>query len=390
RFATDADTTLRVDTLVSSPGSVLEVGTPDQPVDAAVTATIEVADTGPIDVARDPSQLGRGLVLHGTVRMHGADRTDWTALAEAPRSGDDRLVLPDAPTGWQVGDRLVVAGVQPDGTGEEQVSVAAVEGSTAVLDGALSEDHVPPRADLDVHVANLTRNVVVASASKELDRRGHVMFMHNRDVDVANAAFVDLGRTDKTVPLADVVADAATGAICGVDGPVTNPRARYSVHFHRNGVVDDGDRSTVTGSVVEGNPGWGYVNHSSSVDFVDNVAFDVAGAAYNTEAGDETGSFVRNLSVRTHGPGSIPARAEQPTERRETQDFGFAGHGFWLQGPAVDLEGNVAAGATGAGIMVYSEGLIESGVGRAAFGDEAGGEPFPVVQQPLARFTDNS
>ncbi|MEL7210933.1 MAG: G8 domain-containing protein, partial [Actinomycetota bacterium] len=42
RFATDADTTLRVDTLVSSPGSVLEVGTPDQPVDAAVTATIEV------------------------------------------------------------------------------------------------------------------------------------------------------------------------------------------------------------------------------------------------------------------------------------------------------------------------------------------------------------
>ena len=49
----------------------------------------------------------------------------------------------------------------------------------------------------------LTRNVSISSESSVVDRRGHVMFMHNRDVHIANAGFYQLGRTDKSRPIND-------------------------------------------------------------------------------------------------------------------------------------------------------------------------------------------
>lgn len=54
-----------------------------------------------------------------------------------------------------------------------------------------------------------------------------------------------------------------------IAGPRTNIRARYSIHFHRNGINRETPPSLVRGSVVFDNPGWGYVNHSSYVDFID-------------------------------------------------------------------------------------------------------------------------
>ena len=39
------------------------------------------------------------------------------------------------------------------------------------------------------------------SENTAIDRRGQVMFMHRRDVDVENVSFNDLGRTDKLRPL---------------------------------------------------------------------------------------------------------------------------------------------------------------------------------------------
>ena len=58
-------------------------------------------------------------------------------------------------------------------------------------------DHMLPAADLHVHIGNTTRNAVIESQSTETDRRSHLMFMHTRDVQVANAGFYELGRSDK-------------------------------------------------------------------------------------------------------------------------------------------------------------------------------------------------
>ena len=389
RFDPSVDTELRVDTLLSGPGSVVEIGTPETPIAAAVSARIVFADRGPIDLAVDPRQLGRGAIFHGRTVIHGAAKTSFTTLASPPRAGDSLLHLAEVPQGWRVGDRLVIAGTRADATGEETVTITAIDGRSIAIDQPLAFDHLPARDDLAVHVANLTRNVVFASENTALDRRGHVMFMHNPDVAVANAAFEDLGRTNKLEILDPPYFDEE-GEF--VEGTGRNATGRYSVHFHRTGVDAGTAPATVTGSVVAGNPGWGYVNHSSHVDFTDNVAFDVTGAAFNTEAGDEIGSFVGNLAIKLHGS------REEPQARQVHGDFGHAGDGFWLQGPGVRVEDNVVSGATGSGLILYAEALFQDDLGITTFAaanlpDPAaaeGADSVAVTLAPLARFSGNT
>ena len=111
---------------------------------------------------------------------------------------------------------------------------------------------------------------------------------------------ISWGRTDKSQPINDSVVDANWQLVPGTG---TNPRARYAVHFHRTGTVNDGNPAIVVGSAVVDSPGWGYVNHSSYVDMSNNVAFDVHGAAFVTEVGDEIGSFTDNIAIGSTGSG---------------------------------------------------------------------------------------
>ena len=388
RFDPLSTTELKVDTLVSAPKGRLEVGTSAQPIDANHSARIVFADLGPLSVDRDPSLLGRGAVLHGETLVHGAPKRSAIAVARPPRQGDRDLLLEAAPLNWRVGDRLVLAGTSHGADGDELVRIADLDGTRVSLDRPLDMDHLSPRDHLRPHLANLTRNVEFSSESTQLDRRGHVMLMHARDVDIANAAFRDLGRTDK-LKVVDPPYFEKDGTF--VEGTGTNQSGRYSLHFHRNGV----DRSTVparvTGSVVEGSPGWGFVNHSSYVDFVDNVAYDVSGSAFSTEVGDEIGSFKKNYAIRMHGTG------EEPILRQELGDFGHAGDGFWLQGSGVEVVDNVVSGATGSGLILYAEPLFEDGLGLPVFPAASlfdpsgvnGEQTIPVSLVPLAPFRGN-
>src|SRR5262249_41205996 len=148
-----------------------------------------------------------------------------------------------------------------------------------------------------------------------VDRLGHVMFMHNDDVHIGYAGFYRLCRTDKSKPINDPVVQSDWTLKPGTG---TNPRARYAVHFHRTGTLNDGDPATVIGSAVVDSPGWGFVNHSSYVDMTDNVAFNVDGASFVTEVGDEIGGFYDNLAIGTTGTGE----AEAIDAREGIQDFG--------------------------------------------------------------------
>ena len=216
------------------------------------------------------------------------------------------------------------------------------------------------------------------------------MFMHTNDADVNFVSFTDMGRTDKSMPVNDhrFVSDVE-GSI-GAENTVTeelggaNVRGRYSVHFHRGGTEKDGEPAKVNGAVVEGDVGWAYVNHSSNVEFTNNVSYDVTGAAYNTEAGDELGSFINNIAIRTvnqnanplhpslldesgpfPGVGDFEEGVTEPDDRRDLQDYGFEGDGFWLHGANVDVQGNVVSGATGHAYIYWSLGLAEKGKGEA-------------------------
>ncbi|MEO1058384.1 MAG: G8 domain-containing protein, partial [Actinomycetota bacterium] len=307
RFAPDVDTELRVDTVVSAPGGTLEIGSPAAPIDAAATARLTFADDGPIDRQWDPALLSRGAVLYGTTTIHGTATTHRAAVASFPRAGDASITLTDAPAGWRAGDELVITGT--DGpTSDEVRTITRVDGATIALDRPLDAHHVPPADDLDLYVANLSRNVVLSSENPAIDRRGHLMIAHTLAADIRGARFSEMGRTDKSRELDDVeFVDIEPGAV-GWTGEFsalggTNVRGRYSVHFHRGGALPTSEPAVIADSVVTGDPGWAFTNHSSHVDFVRNVAYDSAGAGFFTEAGDETGRWIDNIAIRSVMPG---------------------------------------------------------------------------------------
>lgn len=362
-FDPTTDTELRVDTIISMEGSRLEIGTANAPIQQGVTARVIFADDGPVNRGWDPQQLSRGAVLMGQTEMFGAEKTAWAVLAEHPRAGDTSIEVEGATNGWAVGDELVIAATDPyNPEHDDLVRISAIDGSTITLDRALQYDHVPPVADLDVHVANLTRNIVFTSENTDIAHRGHIMFMHTLDVSISYARFTELGRTDKSVKLDDFsFPDLDDGPT--LVGPGNNVRGRYSLHFHRGGTAPGSIPALVQGSVVTDDPGWAYVNHSANVDFISNVSYHILGGAYQTEAGDEVGSFVGNIALHTINP-EYPLLSDTDELlidiREDAQDFAFQGDAFWLHGGGVRVDDNVVAGASGHAYVYWPEGLIEA------------------------------
>jgi hypothetical protein len=283
-------------------------------------------------------------------------------------------------------------------------------------------DHKAPvqASDLDVHVANLSRNIVISSENTSVTSisgdyrkpRGHLMFMHNLNVDLKYVEANNLGRTDKSIILddwdfSDLDAKQNTGQPVPNGGK--NPRGRYSFHFHRGGLDESvfpakpitplPNPAIVEGCVVNTDPGWGYVNHSARVNFIRNVSYNVVGGAFNTEAGNETGAFIENIAIRTINPQNPILKAPRPRNsylnggptqalsdiREHRQDFAWQGDGFWLHGTGVTVKGNIVAGCTGHAYVYWTDGLIEKGMGMAR-GDIDAHVPaaeFPTQNQAL-------
>lgn len=405
RFATDVNTELKVDTLVTTPSGTLEVGTPNDPVADNVVASIEFADDGPIDRAQDPGLLSRGALLHGKTVVQGAEVTHRTTVTTFPRVGDTSIEVNGPLVGWDAGDEIVITGT--DGpTSDERRIVTSVDGTTVRFDEPLQRDHVPPADDLDLYVANLTRNVRFSSENSQIERRGHLMVMHTLDAQIRGAQFTDMGRTDKSKELTDVDFGEIDPGAVGWEGRFEplggdNVRGRYTVHVHRGGADPSSAPAVIADSVVTGDPGWAFTNHSSHVDFLRNVAYDNAGAGFFTEAGDETGQWIDNIAIRTVMPTFEldDAGAIDPDLRAERQDFGVDGDGFWFQGNRIDIIGNVSAGASAHGIIWWSEALAEADLGRVSSVDVSSlpdpslvpdREQIPVWWAPLGEVRDNT
>ena len=355
RFDTTADTRLVIDTLVVAPTGRLVVGTAADPVGPSVSAEILIAANGDIDTGWDPTLLSRGVISHGTAEIHGAQKVSYLKVAAAPRAGQRTIQLDGVPDGWRPGDRVVLTGTKQLGwfwdndiragryheSQDEERTITQISGSTITLDRDLDFDHVVPRSDLAAYVANTSRSITVRSlggSSLPVHQRGHVMFMHSDDVDVRYASFDDLGRTDKSRPAADQsFFDEVT--------TTTNVKGRYSVHFHKTGTEDQEDPAVVIGNSVSRSPGWGFAHHSSHANFTDNVAFDVFGAAFAAEDGDETGVWLRNIAIKSEGIGWGDWAVKEGADVAR-HDNGRTGDGFFFAGRLVEAAENVAANTT--------------------------------------------
>lgn len=364
-FATNADTKMVIDTFIVSPDGKLTIGTKDKPVQGNVQTEILIADNGAIDTKWDPEQLSRGIISHGTVSIHGQAKTSHLKVTIDPTAGDKTLTLEKAPTNWQVGDEIVLTGTQyvVEGTQDEQRTITAINGNRITLDKALTYNHQTPRSDLKAYVANQSRNIVFATENADKlpsNQRGHVMFMHSDNVDVRYVEFNELGRTDKSKLLDDfkITNENAPKRILDSNGdPITgartNIRGRYALHLHRTGVNGNDKPAVLVGNSVVGSPGWGIVQHDSYAVLENNVAYDVFGAGFVSETGNEIGAWRNNISINNEG------RSGNEKGGAYNHDLGFGGHGFWSQGRLVEIEGNVAAGNTGSGIFYFHRGVDE-------------------------------
>ena len=335
---------MQVETLVVDTTGRLEIGTEATPITADVE--IVITDDGPID---DPMLLGHGIIAHGATEIHGDRKTVHLKVAADPRAGDSSMTLAAAPEGWQVGDTLVLAGTHYDGwhwdkrTGDvvhhppqdEVLRVTDVSGKVVSFTPALRFNHDSPRPDLKTSVANYSRSITIRSENPAVIRRGHVMFMHSGAVDVRYAAFVDLGRTDKSRPAFAVETLPRIA-------PTSNVQGRYPFHFHRTGIA--GDPAIAIGNAVWASPGWGFVHHDSAAIFHQNASFDTFGAGFVAETGNETGRWSENIAIYAKGISwATPKTGHSHADTHERFDLGRTGDGFWFQGRMVDAIGNVAA-----------------------------------------------
>ncbi|MCA9259240.1 MAG: G8 domain-containing protein [Planctomycetales bacterium] len=388
-FATDRNTTMRVDTIVVGIPGKLHIGTEAAPIGDKFVARLTFPDGGPIDTVWDPGLASRGLISLGEVRMYGKETTPFVELAVDPMRGDQELKLASLPLGWRVGDELVIAGVDPIVAefGSERVRIAEISGTSIRLDRALELNHdAPDGFGFSVHVANLSRNIqFLAEDPTVAQQRPHIAFVQNPNVVVENVLVDGFGRTDKTKPATDpVVVDNV------LQSGGENARARYALHFHHTGVDPDVAPGVLRGNVVINSPGWGYVNHQSHVVMEDNVAFDVVGAAFVGEDGNEIGAMRNNLAINAFGT-AFTGVSSGPLARKEIHDFGYNGHGFWMQGPGIELEGNVVSGSASSAYAYFTASTM------AMFDAEnldnpalaQGNMKIPVQAAPLKRFSGN-
>ncbi|MEM7211581.1 MAG: G8 domain-containing protein [Pseudomonadota bacterium] len=303
-----AATRMSVDTLITAPGSSLQIEaatTHSGTVDIVFTETTPAAhseyfttgtqrESEPGRSGWDPQQLSLGLIAAGQVRIHGQQVSSSLQLAEAPVTGSTELVFradPDV-TGWGASQKIAIGGTQfldqnPDGC---QISTDEIRGISGVrvedglmvvtLDCALDFDHpgtTNQRTDAPLmgHVANLTRNVTFSSAAahQEADdlredgqsfdptrapeahrntRRGHVMFLQSGDVCVQHVAFHGLGRTGSSCPTDD--AQTQTNGASGTSSEqITNQHGRHPLCIHevlgsgQSDPAEHGSDSAITG-----------------------------------------------------------------------------------------------------------------------------------------------
>ncbi|MEM7258459.1 MAG: G8 domain-containing protein, partial [Pseudomonadota bacterium] len=406
-FDTSRHTELQLDSLYSSCGGRLQIGSSEQPVQVDVTARVVFIDDGPV---ADSQLLSRGAILKGQTTIFGTPKTHRAIISPQARQGDSVINLTVAPSGWQVDDQLIITGTMPNDPASDEIRyIAAIDGTSIELDQPLTLDHTAPRTDLNVYVANTTRNVEFLSESQAVANRGHMMFM-SAMANIQNARFTELGRTDKTTELNDFQFEFPDGGH-GDDAPAsanvialggTNIRGRYAVHFHRTGTSQASAPALVKGAVVFNGPGWGFVNHSSHVDFIDNVSYGLQGAGFYTEAGDEIGSMQGNIAIRSvNSSFTVDEQgAIDPDLSAFLMDYGNDGEGFWLTGTRVSLINNVSAGASAHGIIYWTDGIMEPGAATATrvtvkVADLpngnliAGRESVPVWWAPLAEVRGN-
>ena len=333
KFATDKDTLLQAGLIKIQPGDTTEedgfdcdvqidprhhdhakqamaallVGTPNQPIPAGKTAKIRLHYIEGMDKQSCPALVCCG----GRMDLHGAplNRT-WVKLGATVEKGATEVSLAEPVTGWNVGDQIVVTSTEStydkEGLSETR-TIKAIEGDKLKFEEPLAYGHLG-EGEYRGEVANLSRNVVVESATPD-GNRGHTMYHRHSAGSLSYTEFRHLGKKD----------------VLG----------RYSLHFHLVG-------QTMRGSYVQGVSVWDSHNrwltvHGTNYLVVrDCVGFGSIGHGFFLEDGTEVYNvFDRNLAIGARAGKRLPQQV-LPFDQNE-------GAGFWWANSLNTFTRNVAA-----------------------------------------------
>jgi hypothetical protein len=132
----------------------------------------------------DASQLSIGVVVMGQIEIIGQEKLAKSKLAADAAKGQKDFTLEDIPTGWEVGDTILVTrggNISTVSNGEDVAVIAAINNKTITCVKNLGKNHEGRAADnLHCYAGNLERNITFQSAIKDqIHQRGHFMAMHN-------------------------------------------------------------------------------------------------------------------------------------------------------------------------------------------------------------------
>jgi hypothetical protein len=295
----------------------LEIGTPEAPIPAGVTALIRLRHFE----GMNPETLPAIVACGGRWDIHGTPvpRT-WLKLAATVKPGVSEVTLEQPPAGWRTGDHVIVTGSKEDdylnavkkasrggfaGATEERL-ITKIDGTTVSFDQPLTYAHFG-EGIMRSEVALLSHNVIVESADPA-GVRGHTMYHRDSSGGISYAEFRHLGKR-------------------GVLG-------KYAIHFHL--VRDTMRGSGVTGaSVWDSDNRWITVHGTDHLLVRDCVGYRSRGHGFFLEdATEQWNVFDRNLAVQAIGAKRLPK-----------QILGFDandGAGFWWANGRNTFTRNVA------------------------------------------------
>jgi hypothetical protein len=259
----------------------LEVGTPDNPIPAGITARIRLHYIDGLDKDEAPLITCRP---GGRMDFHGApmNRT-WLDLGANASPGDIKLTLSQPISGWRVGDEIIITGDERDDefTTEER-RIVAINGKEITVDRPLENAHAGAGEKYRCEVANLSRNVIIESADPD-GVRGHTMHHRHSAGSISYARFAHLGKK-------------------GVLG-------RYPIHFHlcRDSLRGE---SVVGAAIVDSHNRWVTIHNTQYMVVRDCVGYGSVGHGYFLEDGTEVYNILdRNLGVQAYRGKAMPDQA---------------------------------------------------------------------------------
>ncbi len=215
------------------------------------------------------TDVGLWVMDAGRLDISGTPRRPWTRSAGSIDAGATSIELIDDPTGWAVGDEIVLTPTQSPAVANhsmlfDQATVAAISGRTVTLSKATSHAHpavtIAPGRTRTSEVLNLSRNARIEGTAAG---RTHVY------IRSTEAQRVDYARIQHVGPRQPTGELAITGAVLG----------RYGLHFHHS--MDGSRGSAVTGTVVTQAGAHAFVPHmSNGVTFTSCISHDTFDDAY--------------------------------------------------------------------------------------------------------------